>query len=544
MRDEDKSKEQLLEELAALRQQVTSLAEEACQRKLVEEELRKSRAVLHAVIDSLPFNFFAIGTDGRYILQNAISKEQHGMSVLGKRPEDVCPSEHDLAVWLENNRRAFAGERVEGEVTLSLGGEQRSYYNIIVPVSDGKASYGILGVNIDITRRKQAEEALQKARDELEQKVKERTGELEEANERLQQEVEDRRWAEETIRQSNEQLQTIYEGMVEGLLITDIESKRLVRVNSSLCRMLGYSERELLGLSLKDIHPADEARTDLERFQAAAEGRSSIAEGRPVLRKDGSVFYADITGHRILYKGRPSLLALFRDITERRKARLALEREHRTLARMLQASDHERQLIAYDIHDGLAQELAGAIMHFQVYEQLRDSHPDEARKAYEGGVMLLRKGHLESRRLISGVRPPILDESGVVAAIAHFAHDPAFEHGPTVDFRSRVTFLRLAPVLENVIYRIVQEGLTNARNHSQSPRILVSLVQRGNRLRIVIRDWGVGFDPKDVQENRFGLEGIRERARLLGGRCRIRSAPGEGTAVIVEVPVVERETAV
>ena len=93
-----------------------------------------------------------------------------------------------------------------------------------------------------------------------------------------------------------------------------------------------------------------------------------------------------------------------------------------------------------------------------------------------------------------------------------------------------------------MIYRIVQEGLTNARNHSKSKEIRVSLKQRGDRLRIEIRDWGVGFDPKAVKEGHFGLEGIRERARLLGGKCSIRSKPGQGTAIVVELPVVERES--
>jgi signal transduction histidine kinase len=90
-------------------------------------------------------------------------------------------------------------------------------------------------------------------------------------------------------------------------------------------------------------------------------------------------------------------------------------------------------------------------MQFQVYDQFKDTNADEAKKAYDGGMTLLRKGHSESRRLISGVRPPILDESGVMAAISHLVHDPAFDQGPKIDFRSRVTFSRLNPVVENVI---------------------------------------------------------------------------------------------
>ena len=351
--------------------------------------------------------------------------------------------------------------------------------------------------------------------------------------------ITERKRAEESLRQSHEQLQAIYEGIVDGLLITDIESKRFMHVNSAMCRMLGYSRAELLAASIHDIHPREELPNDLLRFQAAAEGRVSINEDRPVLRKDGSIFYADITGHRILYEGRPCLLALFRDISERKAARSALERERRTLEHMLRASDHERQLIAYDIHDGLAQQLAGSLMQFQVCDCLRDGKPAEARAAFDRGVALLRQGHFEARRLISGVRPPILDESGVVAAVAHLVNEMTLDERPRVEFQSKVRFDRLAPVVENVIYRIVQEGLANAARHSRSEIVRIGLWQRGDRVRIAIRDWGVGFNPKTVGRHRFGLKGIRERARLLGGTCRIRSRAGAGTTIRVELPLAE-----
>ena len=95
--------------------------------------------------------------------------------------------------------------------------------------------------------------------------------------------------------------------------------------------------------------------------------------------------------------------------------------------------------------------------------------------------------------------------------------------------------------MENAIYRIAQEALTNACQHSKSERISVSLLQRGDHLRIEVRDWGVGFDPKAVPKNHFGLEGIRQRARLLGGKCSIRSKAGKGTSISVELPVVLRD---
>lgn len=488
--------------------------------------------------------------------------------------------------------------------------------------------------------------------EELERQVEKRTEDLTKAN--------------ELLRQNNDELQTIYDEMIEGLLMTDIETKRFLRVNPSMCRMLGYAEEELLAASIEDIHPAEEVPNDLQRFQAAAEGRVSINEDRPVLRKDGSVFYADITGRRVFYDERPCLLALFRDISERKQAEQALrqsldelraiydgmtdgiaivdvetdtpiranaalyemlgyseegvktatirllhppeamskvddfvrtvaeggvkrfqgmpflrkdgsvchadvvtrqilydgrpcrmsflhdiserkraeealQRQYRTLKHLLHSSDHERQLIAYEIHDGLAQQLAGAIMQIQAFAHLKDKNPKEAAKALDAGLTMLQQGHFEARRLIAGVRPPILDESGVVEAVAHLIHEVGRDKGPTIDFHSGVAFDRLDPTLENAIYRIAQEALANACKHSNSERVQVSLLQRVDRLRIEIRDWGDGFDPKAVPKSHFGLEGIRQRARLLGGKCSIRSREGKGTRVTVELPVVLRD---
>lgn len=339
--------------------------------------------------------------------------------------------------------------------------------------------------------------------------------------------IDERKRAREALRQSYDQLQTIYDGMVEGVLITDIETKRFVRANSSMCRMLGYTEEELLAASVKDIHPAEEVPEDLRRFRAAAEGRVSINEDRPVLRKDGTIFYADISGHPVLYDGRSCLLALFRDVSERREAQEALRRERRTLLHLLRAGDHERQLIAYDIHDGLTQQLAAAMMQLQTYEHLKKDQPGNAKTAYDAGVQMLKQAHFEARRLISGVRPPILDESGIVAAIAHLVHEQSLAAEPRIEFQSDVQVERLPAILENAVYRMAQEALANACQHSGSEKVRVSLAQDGRLLRLEVQDWGTGFALRSVPEDRFGLEGIKQRTRLLGGELAIESEPRE-----------------
>jgi len=329
--------------------------------------------------------------------------------------------------------------------------------------------------------------------------------------------------------------------MVDGLVVADIETRRFMRANASMCRMLGYREEELLGMSVPDIHPAEELRAELANFQAGAEGRLSVLENRPVRRKDGTTFYADLRSGRILYNGRPCLLACFRDTTERIEAERAIRQERQLLRNLLAAGDRERQLISYEIHDGLTQQLTGAIMQLQTFELLRTRAPSEADAAFQCGLGLLRASLGEARRLISGVRPPLLDDAGVVAAVENLILETNKRGGPSIELHSDVVFGRLQPVLENAIYRIVQESLTNACRYSRSDRVRLELLEAEGCIEIRVQDWGIGFDPQNVREGCFGLEGIQERARLLGGRATIESQLGRGSLICVHLPLMARE---
>ncbi|OHB68408.1 MAG: hypothetical protein A2V70_17210 [Planctomycetes bacterium RBG_13_63_9] len=163
--------------------------------------------------------------------------------------------------------------------------------------------------------------------------------------------------------------------------------------------------------------------------------------------------------------------------------------------------------------------------------------PGAVRSQIEQAAEAVRKSVNEARRLIGGLRPPILDDLGVVPAIEYLAQDQLAD-GPAISFTAEVQFDRLEPLLEATIYRIVQEAITNVKRHSRSDRAEIRLTQEGDRIHVEVRDWGVGFDPASVVGNRFGLQGIRERARLMRGRAEIDSAPGTGTRIFVDLPVM------
>ena len=210
---------------------------------------------------------------------------------------------------------------------------------------------------------------------------------------------------------------------------------------------------------------------------------------------------------------------------------------------LVDIQERDRRLVAYEIHDGLAQQLTGTMYSFQIFQQLRERSPDEAEKAFAQGMDLLTESLAESRRLINGLRPPILDDHGIVDAIDYLVCETGKLGDLTIEFEADFPQVRLAPNLENTIFRIAQESLTNIRKHSQSPRAEVALRRQEDGIRLTIRDWGTGFDPQQVADDRFGLRSIRDRAALVGGKAEIRSVPEQGTEVVAELPYLERDEA-
>jgi len=229
------------------------------------------------------------------------------------------------------------------------------------------------------------------------------------------------------------------------------------------------------------------------------------------------------------------------EVQDRGSAEAASLGERRRLQRLLQCSEYERRVIGYEIHDGLAQYLAASIAYLQAFEVLRETDETAAARAYENGMALLRQGLSEARRLIGGDRPAILEEEGVEAALEQLVLASQGPGAPPIEFRKSIALGRLESAIENAIYWVAQTALANACQHSKSPLVRVSLARRGRRLvRLEIRDWGIGFDATQSKAGHFGLEGIRVRARLLGGQATIDSVPGKGTRILVELPFVAR----
>ena len=222
---------------------------------------------------------------------------------------------------------------------------------------------------------------------------------------------------------------------------------------------------------------------------------------------------------------------------ETRRQAEELRAERRRLKRMLDLQDRERQLIAYEIHDGFVQHVTGAIMHLQGAAAKSADDLEAARSEINFGIAVLQDSVDEARRLIDGLRPGVLEAAGVAPAVEYLVQQVQQRHGLRVDFTTDARFDRLAPAVEMAIYRIIQESLNNVVKHSGSQRASVEISHRTETLVIKVQDWGVGFDRRRVTSQRYGLTGIRDRAKLLGGTAKIAAAVGEGVRLRIELPL-------
>ena len=258
------------------------------ERKQAEQAIRASEMRLRTAIESLPFDFFIIDDNGRYVMQNSTCRDRWG-DVIGKRTEDLEVDEDNLTLWLNNNRRAFAGEVIRGEVELKGRGGRGSFYNIIAPVTEGDQVREILGVNIDITERKRAEEELRQAHDEMEHKVKERTSELMETNEQLRREIENRKRVEERLRESEGYMKGILNAAPAGIGL--VRRRELDWVSHRMCEMLGSSSDELVGQSARLASESDEEFERVGRVKYSEIQKQGVgAVETRFKRKDGSIF--------------------------------------------------------------------------------------------------------------------------------------------------------------------------------------------------------------------------------------------------------------
>lgn len=333
----------------------------------------------------------------------------------------------------------------------------------------------------------------------------------------------------------------LLESAPDGVVLTDRDG-RIVLVNARVEQMFGYTRRELLERPVDLLLPGRLAQQHAAERAAYGETPQArpMGAGRELVgrRKDGSEFPVDIALSPVEMPEGPMITAFVRDISDRveqRQLERDLDERRSLLLNLVSAGEEERRRIAGDIHDDSIQAITAAGIRLQLLRRaLSDPGQLSLLASLEETIQL---SITRLRNLLFELRPPALETEGFSAAVAMYVAQFGTETDARLEFVDRLT---TPPSLEvrTILYRIVQEALTNARKHAAAANVTVEAEDRDDGYLVRIRDDGVGFaaDSYQPQPGHLGLAAIRERAALAGGWLRIESEPGRGATVEVWLP--------
>ncbi|TET51460.1 MAG: response regulator [Anaerolineales bacterium] len=226
---------------------------------------------------------------------------------------------------------------------------------------------------------------------------------------------------------------------------------------------------------------------------------------------------------------------------ERDRAEQALQRRTKELraltARLAEAEEEHRRRIAQELHDQVGQNLTALGINLNIVRsQLENGENGPIAARLEDSLAIIEQTTERIRDLMADLRPPVLDDYGLVAAVRWYCEQFSSRTGIETTVEGDDPDPRLPTAIETALFRVAQEALTNVTKHSQATQVTVSVTDKGNLVRLVIADNGVGFDATDTPpRGGWGLLTMTERAEAAGGRCRIISGRGKGTQIIVEV---------
>jgi PAS domain S-box-containing protein len=364
------------------------------------------------------------------------------------------------------------------------------------------------------------------------------------------------RQADRILAEERNLLRTLIDNLPDYIYVKDAES-RFITGNIAVAQVMGASQVEaLIGKTDADFYPQALANQFREDEIAVIEsGRALInkeellidAEGNEQILSTTKVPLGDQQGQVI------GLVGIGRDVTQRKqveneRAQLfaAVSRQREELralaARQAEIQETERQHLARELHDKIGQNLTALGFNLN-FLQLQLANPslklELIRSRLADSLTLVEQTADRIRDVMTELRPPMLDDYGLVDALDWYAEGFAKRMQLEVVVQADPDIPRLEISVENALFRIVQEALNNVAKHAQASQATISIKESNNKLRLVIADNGIGFDPAQQyqvpRQPSLGLLTMTERAEAVGALCRIETHPGQGTRVIVEV---------
>lgn len=507
-----------------------------------EERLRKSEKRYRDLVEN------SLGLMSTHDMKGVLlSVNPAAARMLGYRPEEmvgrnftefIAPSMRTrIPHYLAQLKHERAGHGLMRVVTRA--GEERIWtYRNTRYDEEGQASF-VIGHAQDITERVRAEGALRRARDELEQRVAERTAELREANRVLKEQIEERERIEEALRESEARFRSLFENATIGLYRTTPDG-RILLANPALIRMLGYSSFEEIArrnLETEGFEPSysrEQFRDSLEQkgLIIGLESSWTKRDNTVISVRESARTIRDPAGNVIYYEG------TVEDITERKRAEEALRR---LADRLTTVQEDEHRRISRSLHDEAGQALTALSVRLHRLEK-RFSEESGGDHHIRSELAELRQiaqsTHEGLRNMARALHPSVLEHFGLTEAVRGFLQDAGLEAEAELKAEVAKDFPRFSPTAESTVYRIVQEAVTNALRHAKARSIRVRFSGANAMALISIEDDGRGFDTQGSEAmGGIGMVSMRERAEMIGGQLLVSSVKGEGTSIVLRIPV-------
>ncbi len=345
--------------------------------------------------------------------------------------------------------------------------------------------------------------------------------------------ITERKVAEDALRTKELQLRGILDNTSAVVYLKDLQG-RFILANRRSRELFSPHGNGMVGKTDLEVFPEPVARKFIEADKEVARKQAPLVFEEVAPHDDGPHTYRSVKFPVMNEAGEVIAVGgISTDISDLKQAHEALQKKEKLLRNLIEVQENEKQFLCHEFHDGLIQYAAGSLMSLEGFQ---NSHgATDASEIINTVIRNLRKGVEDGRRVIRGIRPAVLDDSTMESAL----HD-LIDQFPTSDlmvkFACDPDIGRLPNAVQTTVYRLVQEALNNARKHSGTDVVRIELRRSNSDIHLEVRDFGCGFDVKSHTQG-FGLLGMTERVRLLGGDCSIESEQDAGTTIKVRLPM-------
>lgn len=469
-----------------------------------QRKLQMERDLSDKLIDSLPGVFYLFDDKGHYLRWNKQLEVVTGYTTneIAVMHPSVFFEGEGLSLIVERIASTFSDGMAEAEADLVLkdGTKVPYYFKASRLEIDNKPA--LVGTGIDVSAQKVAQKEL---------------------------------------KASEEKYRLLFSNSPLPMWVYEIDNFQVLDVNEAAIQHYGYSKDEFLALDLLTIRPKEEVERFLAEAKIIQPGIRKLGVWKHK-KKDGSYIDVEINSHNIFYNNKPSRLVVAFDVTDKIKSEAELKKateQLRQLADYLnKVREEERTYIAREIHDELGQHLTVLKMDISWLKKKLGPEASQPVQQKISNLLNMLDGTVKTvRRIASDLRPSLLDDLGLVAAMEWQLDE--FEKRSEIKtvFINETPALKLNEEIKIGIFRIFQESLTNVARHSKATELKAHFKKDGSTLVLNITDNGKGFDKFETNvSKKLGLIGMNERAIIFGGSLDVYSEPGNGTTVSVTIP--------